>query len=250
MKFFRFARGEKAVYGLLEKEEVIELRGSIFGRYTRTSQRRRIDDLKILPPCSPSKIMAIGLNYADHAAESNQPVPKNPVLFLKAPTSLIGHGESISLTDHTSRIEHEAELAVIIKDRIKDISPQEALTHILGYTCANDVSHRPFQRSDGQWCRAKSFDTFCPLGPYVVTDIDPGALKIECRVNGEVRQSSRTSKLIFDVPYLVSFLSQNMTLLPGDVILTGTPAGVGPLKAGDTVEVSIEQVGTLRNPVL
>lgn len=237
------------MYGLLEKEEVIELRGSIFGRYTRTSQRHRIDSLRILPPCSPSKIMAIGLNYADHAAESNQPLPKNPVLFLKAPTSLIGHGESIILTDHTSRIEHEAELAVIIRDRIKDISAEEAVSYILGYTCANDVSHRPFQRSDGQWCRAKSFDTFCPLGPYIVTGIDSSDLKIEGHVNGELRQSSRTSKLIFDVPYLVSFLSQNMTLLPGDVILTGTPAGVGPLKAGDMVEVAIEQVGTLRNPV-
>jgi len=194
--------------------------------------------------------MAIGLNYADHAAESNQPVPRNPVLFLKAPTSLIGHGESIILTDHTSRIDHEAELAVIIKDRIKDVSPEETVNHVLGYTCANDVSHRPFQYSDGQWCRAKSFDTFCPLGPYIVTDIDPSDLKIECRVNGDVRQSSRTSELVFDVPYLVSFLSRGITLLPGDVILTGTPSGVGPLKAGDTVEVSIEQVVTLRNPVL
>lgn len=249
MKFVRFAKGKKAVYGVMENEEVIELRGDVFDRYRRTSQRHHLSDLRVLPPCFPSKVMAIGLNYADHAAEGNQPLPKNPVLFLKAPSSVIAHNDPIVLTDSTSRIDHEAELAVIIKDRVKNISSEEALNHVLGYTCSNDVSHRPFQRSDGQWCRAKSFDTFCPLGPHIVTDIDPRDLKIACRVNGEVRQSSRTSKLLFDVPYLVSFLSQGMTLWPGDVIMTGTPAGVGPLKEGDVVEVVIEGVGTLRNPV-
>ncbi|MBI2907112.1 MAG: fumarylacetoacetate hydrolase family protein [Chloroflexi bacterium] len=250
MRFVRFLSEGKARYGLVEGDEAIELRGDILGWHQRTRARRKLSEIRFLPPCCPSKIMAIGLNYADHAAEGSRPVPKQPILFLKSPGALIGHGDSIVLTDQVSRIDHEAELAVIIKDCIKNVTPEEALEHVLGYTCCNDVSHRPFQRAEGgQWCRGKSLDTFCPLGPYIVTDVDPRDLKIECRVNGQIRQSSRTSKLVFDVPYLISFLSQGMTLFPGDVLTTGTTAGVSPLKTGDVVEVIIEGIGTLRNPV-
>ncbi|MCL4465143.1 MAG: fumarylacetoacetate hydrolase family protein [Chloroflexi bacterium] len=234
---------------MVEDGQVVELQGSIFGSYRPAGRPLPLSDVKLLAPCAPSKLLCFGLNYAAHAAEGGSEPPTSPILFLKAPSSVIGPGDSIVLPDHTSRIDHEAELAVVIKDVTKDVSEAEALQHVLGYTCSNDVSHRPLQKSDGQWCRAKSFDTFGPMGPWIVTDIDPGNLSIKCLVNGEVKQSSNTNDLIFSVPYLVSWLSKNMTLMPGDVIMTGTPSGVGPLKAGDVVEIAIEGIGTLSNPV-
>lgn len=208
-----------------------------------------VDTLQLLPPVQPSKIVCVGRNYAAHAAEHSAPVPDDPMLFLKPPSALIGHGDPVVIPQGIGRVEHEAELAVIIGQRAWRVERPEALDYVLGYTCANDVSARDFQKKDGQWGRAKGFDTFCPLGPWIVTDLDPRDLKVSCRVNGEPRQSARTAEMVFDVPALIAFISRVMTLLPGDVILTGTPAGVGPLAEGDMVEVEIEGIGVLRNPV-
>jgi len=197
----------------------------------------------------PSKIIAIGLNYYDHAKELNMPVPDHPIMFLKPPTTVIGNGGSIIYPSQSRNVHYEGELAVVIKNRIRNISKAEAAKHIKGYACANDVTARDLQHTDGQWTRAKSFDTFCPLGPRIVKSIDPANLKIETRVNGKIKQSSNTKDMIFNVYELVSFVSSVMTLFPGDVLITGTPAGVGPIHIGDTVEVEIEGIGTLKNTV-
>lgn len=197
----------------------------------------------------PSKIIAIGLNYFDHAKEFNAPVPDHPVIFLKPPTSIIQNGDSILYPAQSSEVHFEGELGVVIKDRIKHITKDDAPGHIAGYTCANDITARDLQRLDGQWTRAKSFDTFCPLGPRIATDVNPASLRIQTRVNGEVKQDSNTRNMIFGVAYLVSFISSIMTLLPGDIIITGTPSGVGPIIPGDIVEVEIEGIGVLKNRV-
>ena len=206
-------------------------------------------DAEILPPVRPSKIVCVGRNYAAHAAEHGADVPPEPMLFLKPPSALIGAGAAIELPPSSAQVEHEVELAVVIGRRARDVRKDEALDYVLGYTCANDVSARDFQRKDGQWGRAKGFDTFCPLGPWIVTDLDPADLALRAWVNDELRQESRTSRMVFDVPTLIVFISGIMTLEPGDVILTGTPEGVGPLHAGDTVRVEVEGIGTLSNPV-
>ena len=189
------------------------------------------------------------LNYRDHAHELGLEIPEEPVLFLKPATTIIGPGESVICPRTSSRVDYEAELGVVVKDRTRNISPEEAPDHILGYTCANDVTARDLQKKDGQWTRAKSFDTFCPVGPWIETDLDPGNLLIQSYLNGERRQSSRTSQLIFSVHELVSFISGIMTLEPGDLIITGTPAGIGPMKPGDEIEVRIEGIGSLKNIV-
>ncbi|MBS1125911.1 MAG: 2-keto-4-pentenoate hydratase/2-oxohepta-3-ene,7-dioic acid hydratase, partial [Nitrospirae bacterium] len=206
-------------------------------------------DVILLAPCVPTKIVAVGLNYRDHARELGMQVPESPILFLKPPTSVIGPGETIVRPAMSSRVDYEAELGIVIRDRVSRIPPEASRDHILGYTCANDVTARDLQKKDGQWTRAKSFDTFCPIGPWIQTDLDPDDLLIESYVNGERRQSSRTSQFIFGVDLLVSFISQVMTLEPGDLIITGTPAGIGPLQAGDEVEVRIEGIGCLKNIV-
>lgn len=197
----------------------------------------------------PSKIICVGLNYVDHAKELNQPIPKVPVLFMKPLTALIGNNDQIVYPKMTKELHYEAELAIVIKDRIKNISEKDARKHILGFTCANDVTARDLQKADGQWIRAKSFDTFCPIGPKVVNDIDPTNLAIKAYLNGELKQSSNTSNMIFKPDFLVSFISQVMTLEPQDIILTGTPPGVGPMNVGDVVEVEIEGIGKLSNKV-
>jgi 2-keto-4-pentenoate hydratase/2-oxohepta-3-ene-1,7-dioic acid hydratase in catechol pathway len=197
----------------------------------------------------PSKVIAIGLNYLDHAKELNMPVPEYPIIFLKPATSVIGNRDTIIYPPQSSEVHYEGELAIVIKDRIRNVYKEDAGRHIAGYTCANDVTARDLQRKDGQWTRAKSFDTFCPLGPRVVAEVDPGNLRIQTKVNGEVKQDSTTGNMIFGVSYLVSFVSSIMTLLPGDVIITGTPPGVGVLLPGDTVEVEIEGIGILKNEV-
>jgi 2-keto-4-pentenoate hydratase/2-oxohepta-3-ene-1,7-dioic acid hydratase in catechol pathway len=198
----------------------------------------------------PSKIIAVGLNYVDHAAELRMEIPKNPIIFLKPPSSLIFNNDPIIYPAMTRELHYEAELAVIIKDRIKNIKPEEAAEHIRGYTCGNDVTARDLQRLDGQWTRAKSFDTFCPIGPEIVSDINPDNLTIKLYLNGAVKQSSNTSNMIFKVDDLVSFISQVMTLESDDVILTGTPVGVGPMVVGDEVAVEIEGIGKLVNKVI
>jgi 2-keto-4-pentenoate hydratase/2-oxohepta-3-ene-1,7-dioic acid hydratase in catechol pathway len=198
----------------------------------------------------PSKIICVGLNYKDHAKELSMPIPEYPILFLKPPGALIYNNDPIVYPPQTKELHYEAELAIVIKNRIKNIPKAEALQHVLGYACANDVTARDLQRKDGQWTRAKSFDSFCPIGPEVVATVDPSKLAIKLYLNGEIKQSSNTSDMAFPVDYLVSFISQHMTLEPQDVILTGTPAGIGPMKVGDVVEVEIEGIGKLSNKVV
>ena len=198
---------------------------------------------------NPTKIIAIGLNYIDHAKELKMSIPDYPLIFIKPSTSVIGSGDAIILPPQTKELNYEGELAVVIKEKARNVSQDEARRFIAGYTCANDVTARDLQRIDGQWTRAKSFDTFCPLGPRIVSDIDPKNLSIATRVNGTVKQNSNTKNMIFDVFELVSFISEIMTLLPGDVIITGTPPGVGAIEVSDVVEVEIEGIGVLKNIV-
>ncbi len=194
-------------------------------------------------------MIAIGLNYRDHANELNMPVPEYPIVFLKPPTSVIEDGDDIILPPQTQELHYEGELGIVISRQVKNVPASDADRYIAGFTCANDVTARDLQRKDGQWTRAKSFDTFCPLGPRIVKDVDPGKLGITTRVNGQIRQQSTTANMIFSVYELVSFISGIMTLLPGDVIITGTPPGVGQLYPGDTVEIDIERIGVLKNTV-
>ena len=202
-----------------------------------------------MPAIRPSKIVAVGRNYVAHARELGHDVPTEPLLFLKPPSAVVGDGDEVVYPAASSNVHHEAELAVVIGELCRNVAPEDALAHVAGYTCANDVTARDLQDRDGQWTRAKGFDTFCPLGPDVVSGIDPANLRITCRVNGEVRQSGSTSDMLFDVPHLVSYISGVMTLVPGDVILTGTPPGVGPVQRGDVMEVEVAGIGVLRNPV-
>jgi 2-keto-4-pentenoate hydratase/2-oxohepta-3-ene-1,7-dioic acid hydratase in catechol pathway len=249
MKLVRFQVEDRTAYGILHGDDVAELEGDFSSSLTALKACHPLSAVKLLAPCSPSKIVAAGLNYRDHAAEIGLAVPLEPVIFLKPATAVIGPGDAINYPRMSAQVDYEAELGVVIKDRVKDIGPDEAKAHILGYTCANDVTARDIQRKDGQWTRAKSFDTFCPVGPWIETQLDPGDLAIESFLNGERRQSSRTAQFIFPVHYLVSFISEIMTLLPGDLIMSGTPAGIGPMKPGDEVEVRIEGIGSLRNRV-
>jgi len=197
----------------------------------------------------PSKLVMVGLNYIDHAKEMRMNIPKEPVIFLKAPSSIIGNNEYIVLPKMSKRVEYEGELGLVIKNRIKDIKPKDAMKSILGFTCINDITARDLQKTDVQWARSKSFDTFCPIGPGLVKVNNPNNLKIETIVNGEMRQSSNTKNFIFPVEELVSFISKIMTLYPGDIISTGTPAGIGRLCRGDQVEVRIEKIGSLTSYV-
>lgn len=230
---------------------VAEIDGHPFGEIRFTGQRWALPDVRLLSPILPSKVVCVGRNYADHAAEHAAEVPAEPLLFLKPSTSVIGPRDAIRLPPQSSQVEYEAELAVVIgPPGARRVDRAEAARAVFGFTCANDVTARDLQRSDGQWTRAKGFDSFCPLGPWIVTGLSATDLEIRCEVGEEVRQLGRTKDMVFDVPTLVSYVSHVMTLLPGDVLLTGTPAGVGPLVAGETVTVSIEGIGELANPVL
>jgi len=207
-------------------------------------------EARLLAPVEPSKIVCVGRNYAAHASEMGNQVPKEPMIFLKAPSSVIATEEAIVLTRYSSHVDYEAELAVIIGNRCSQLSDEDdALSYVLGYTCLNDVSARDLQKSDVQFTRAKGFDTFCPVGPHIETQLDPRNALVESRVNGVVKQSGSTSLMVYPVEFLIRWLSRMMTLMPGDVIATGTPAGVGPLTAGDTVDVSVSGIGVLHNPV-
>jgi 2-keto-4-pentenoate hydratase/2-oxohepta-3-ene-1,7-dioic acid hydratase in catechol pathway len=252
MKLVRFvAPGNPGpACGVVVNDEVAELEGDFFTAADRRKAYHPLAGVKLLPPCSPTKVVAVGLNYGDHARELGFPIPDEPVIFLKPPTAIIGPGDAIVYPRASSQVDFEAELGVVIRDRISKVTPGEAYRHILGYTCANDVTARDLQKKDGQWTRAKSFDTFCPVGPWIETDLDPGDLLVESYLNGERKQSSRTSQLIFRIDQLVSFISGIMTLYPGDLIITGTPAGIGPLQPGDEVEVRIEGIGSLKNAVI
>jgi 2-keto-4-pentenoate hydratase/2-oxohepta-3-ene-1,7-dioic acid hydratase in catechol pathway len=209
-----------------------------------------VEDLELAPSIAqPSKLVCIGRNYAAHAAEHHAEVPEEPMLFFKPPSAIIAPGQPIQFQTSWGRVDHEAELVVIIGKTARNVSRENALDYVFGYTCANDVSARDYQKKDNQWGRAKGFDTFCPLGAWINTDLDPSDLAIRCTVNGETRQDSRTSNMVFDVPALIAFISGVMTLVPGDLILTGTPSGVSQLFDGDVVTVEIEGIGTLSNPV-
>jgi 2-keto-4-pentenoate hydratase/2-oxohepta-3-ene-1,7-dioic acid hydratase in catechol pathway len=224
--------------------------GSPFGEYRRLDADLALESVRLLPPIQPSKIICVGRNYAAHAREHDVEVPEVPLLFLKPPSAVIGPEDRIILPPQSQQVEHEAELVVVIGKRGRWINPEEALNHILGYTIGNDVTARDLQRRDGQWTRSKGFDTFCPIGPWIETEFDPADGVITCSVNGEMRQMASTRDMVFSVRQLIAFASSVMTLEPGDILMTGTPAGVGPLRAGDSVEVTIEGLGTLRNAVV
>ncbi len=250
MRWIRFQHPDgSARYGWLDGDQVGLVHGTPFGERQREEPTLPLDEVRLLPPVQPSKIICVGRNYAAHAAEHQAEVPEIPLIFLKPPSAVIGPLETIILPPQSQQVEHEAELAVVIGKRGRWITPEDAPAHILGYTIANDVTARDLQRRDGQWTRGKGFDTFCPLGPWIETDFDPADALITCRVNGEMRQMGSTRDMVFRIPQLIAFISSVMTLEPGDVILTGTPAGVAPLQDGDVVEVEIEGIGVLRNPV-
>jgi len=250
MRFIRYQPPSGAPsFGWVLEERVGPLEGSPFAEFRRGEALHTLNDVRLLAPIQPSKILCVGRNYVAHAKEHAAEVPEVPLLFLKPPSAVIGTGDPILLPPQSQQVEHEAELAVVISRRGRWISPEEAPNYILGYTIANDVTARDLQFRDGQWTRGKGFDTFCPLGPWIETDFDPADAVITCHVNGEMRQMASTRDMVFGVRQLIAFASSVMTLEPGDLLLTGTPAGVGLLQAGDVVEVTIEGLGTLRNSV-
>ncbi|MCG2800127.1 MAG: fumarylacetoacetate hydrolase family protein [Cellulomonas sp.] len=258
MRIARFTLGSDPRYALVEGEgdaaELVVISGDpLYMPVQPTGERVRLEDdgVRLLAPVIPrSKIVAVGRNYADHAAEQGNEVPASPLLFFKPNTSVIGPDDPIVLPGWTQHVEHEGELAVVIGKVTKDVTPDRALDHVFGFTIANDVTARDVQRAESQWARAKGFDGSCPIGPWIVPGLDVEDLEITVSVNGHSRQHGRTSQMVFDVPYLISYISEAFTLLPGDVILTGTPAGVGPIVHRDIVDVRIEEIDTLRNPVL
>jgi 2-keto-4-pentenoate hydratase/2-oxohepta-3-ene-1,7-dioic acid hydratase in catechol pathway len=257
MKFCRFLpldssapQSASALYGLLEGHHIRDISGAPWSSWSRGSRTWPVADVRLLAPVDPGKIVCVGRNYAAHAAELGNEVPKLPLIFLKPPSAIIGPGESIVLTPQSQRVEHEGELALVVGRRCSQLKDSEdALSYLLGYSCLNDVTARDLQKSDVQFTRAKGFDTFCPVGPHIETELDPSDVLVESRVHGQLRQSGRTSLMVFPVAFLVRWISRVMTLNPGDLIATGTPAGVGPLVAGDVVEVTVDGVGVLRNPV-
>lgn len=250
MRYVRFMRDGQPRHGMVEQERVLEIEAPGFSKARFTGRSFAIGDLKLLAPVLPGKVIGVGLNYADHIAEFDRHVPSEPLIFLKPPSSVIGTKSHIIYPEISTRVDFEAELAVVIGEVARHVTPKMALRKIWGFTCGNDVTARDLQTRDNQWTRAKSFDTFCPLGPWIETDLNPDSLEILARVNGEVRQHSNTSHMIFSVERLIAFISEVMTLNPGDVILTGTPSGVGPLQIGDEISVEIEGLGILKNDVI
>ncbi|PZS28670.1 MAG: 2-hydroxyhepta-2,4-diene-1,7-dioate isomerase [Pseudonocardiales bacterium] len=265
MRIARFAHPQGVAFGVVEGPAdgsvtdsadgdlsdltVAEIAEHPFGPIELSGRRWALPDVRLLAPILPTKIVGIGKNYADHAAEMGGPPPERPVMFLKPSTAVIGPGDAIRLPPDAQRVDHEAELAVVMGTVVRDVPRDRALATVLGYTCANDVTARDQQQADGQWTRAKGHDSFCPLGPWIETGLDPDDIEVRAKLDGELRQRSRTSLLLHDVATLISYVSHVMTLLPGDVILTGTPAGVGPMAAGSTVSVTVEGIGTLTNAV-
>lgn len=251
MKILRFRRkpDSPARWGWLSGDNIGLIEGSPFAEFRRGEASLSLDKVEILPPVEPSKIVCVGRNYVAHAAELENEVPDLPLLFLKPPSAVVGPGAEIVLPPQSENVQHEAELAIVICQRGRWISPGDIPEYILGYTVANDVTARDLQYADGQWARGKGFDTFLPLGPWIETELDPADVMITCQVNGQLRQMASTRDMVFPTTQIVGFVSSIMTLEAGDVILTGTPAGVGPLIDGDEVSVEIEGIGTLTNPV-
>jgi 2-keto-4-pentenoate hydratase/2-oxohepta-3-ene-1,7-dioic acid hydratase in catechol pathway len=257
MKFCRFLAIDSSasqlaapLYGLLEGDRVHDISGPPWSSWSQGSRAWPVAGVRLLAPVEPGKIVCVGRNYAAHAAELGNEVPKEPLIFLKPPSAVIGPGEPIVLTPQSQRVEHEGELALVVGRRCSHLKDSEdALSYLLGYSCLNDVTARDLQKSDVQFTRAKGFDTFCPVGPHIETELNPSDVLVELQVNGTLRQSGRTSLMAYPVAFLVRWISRVMTLFPGDLIATGTPAGVGPLLAGDVAEVTVSGIGVLRNPV-
>lgn len=253
MKIARFSStGEDPRYGILDERDLVVLAGDpMYQGFETTGERVPLADAKLLAPVIPrSKVIGVGLNYTEHASEMDERSGDDPVVFLKPNTAVIGPDDPIRLPAEVGRIDHEGELAIVIGSLAKNVRREDFASVVLGYTIANDVTARDLQARDGQWTRAKGFDTFCPLGPVIETEIDPSDIRLETRVDGELRQAASTSEMVHDIPSLIEFVSSIWTLLPGDVILTGTPAGVGAIRDGEVVEVLIEGIGSLKNPVI
>lgn len=258
MRLLRFEHEGRCAHGILEDGVIYELRSPLFpgdcdlgdpATFVRNGRSLPLAEARLLAPVNPSKIICVGLNYTDHALELGLTPPNEPLIFLKPPSTICGTGDPILCPGLSKRVEYEAELAIVMGKRCHDITAPEAAEYILGYTCANDVTARDLQMKDGQWARAKGFDTFNPLGPWIETDVNPASLSINLWVDGELKQSGTTANMHFSVDEVVAHISEVMTLLPGDVILTGTPPGVGAIVPGNTVRIEIESIGTLENPV-
>jgi len=249
MRLVRFRFGDRIATGVVEGDAVRALAGTFFENPVPSGEEIPLDDVRLLAPVLPSKVVCLGKNYAAHAAEFGGEVPEEPLVFLKPSTSVSGPGDPIPLPPISNRVDYEGELAVVIGRIARNVRAEETFRYILGYTCGNDVTLRDLQKKDDQWARAKGFDGSCPLGPWVETELDPIDVHLQTRVNGEVRQSASTSDMVFGVATIIEFVTAFMTLLPGDVIMTGTPEGVGKLEPGDRVEVVIDGIGVLLNPV-
>lgn len=250
MKFLRFATTDNKIhFGWLNEDRVGLIEGDLFGEYQRLEAAYPLREVKVLTPVVPGKILCMGRNFSEHAHEQGAEVPEVPMLFMKPPSATLANGGTIVLPPQSHQVEHEAELVIVIGRRGRWITADEVDRYIFGYTIGNDVTARDLQQRDGQWTRAKGFDTFCPIGPWIETDLDTADVLITCKVNSELRQMASSKEMVFTVHQIVAFASSIMTLEPGDLIFTGTPAGVGPLNSGDTVEVTIEGLGTLTNTV-
>lgn len=251
MKIVRIKAGDDIAYGVADAEGVLVYAGSPFVAWEPTETVVPWASVELLAPVLPTKVLCVGKNYQDHAEEMGGPVPDEPVIFMKPATSVIGTGDAVVYPSISREVHHEAELAAVISRPARKVRAEDAAQYIFGYTAANDITARDLQERDGQWTRAKGFDTFCPLGPAIETELDPlERLSVICRVNGEVRQAGFTSDMVFGVAEVIEFVSSFTTLLPGDVILTGTPSGVGPVEPGDVVEVEVDGIGVLTNPVV
>ena len=245
----RFQKGTEIFYAKVVDGELFRLRGDLFGSPSYDRKPSRLAGVRTLTPVLPTKVIAVGLNYADHARETGKELPKEPLFWLKSPASLLADGGKIEIPFAKHRTDFEAELAIVMGRKIRNVTPAAAARYILGYTAAQDITDRTIQSSESQWARAKSFDTFTPLGPYIETQLDPQELGIQLFQNGQLRQNSHTSQMVFNCFELVSFISTNFTLMPGDIILTGTPAGIGPIQSGDRLEVRIQGLAPLVNAV-
>lgn len=252
MRLVRFRFGDRIATGAIDEgsQDIRILRGTFFEDPIPTGEQVPLEDVRLLAPVLPSKLVCVGKNYAAHAAEFGMEVPEEPLLFLKPSTAVIGPGDPIQLLPISTRVDYEGELAVVIGRLTRNVRAEDAFKYILGYTCANDVTLRDLQHTNDQWARAKGFDGSCPLGPWVETVLDPNDIRIETRLNGEIRQAAQTSDMVFGVAELIEYITEFMTLLPGDVLLTGTPEGVGRLSKGDVVEVEVDGIGALQNPVV
>jgi 2-keto-4-pentenoate hydratase/2-oxohepta-3-ene-1,7-dioic acid hydratase in catechol pathway len=250
VKVARFSNGAEPRFGIVDGPELVVLKGHpLVAGYQTTGERIPLKEVKLLAPTIPSKIVCIGKNFADHAAEIGEEVTDEPLIFFKPSSSIVGHGDAIVIPPQSKQVELEAELCLVIGKLAKNVTEDKALEYLWGVTIANDVTARDLQFGDGQWARSKGFDTFCPLGPWVETEFVPDGQVIESRINGEVRQNVAISEMVHKIPQIISYVSKNMTLLPGDIILTGSPAGISVINAGDMIECEIEGIGILSNPV-